>query len=139
MKLKITILVTVLLCGIVAATSPPQQPFIIAPLVWDAEGNLEEGVPVTFVFGNQSHTLHTDAGGSCCFDCQNFDNITEGAQINVSCKYGYRIATVDHGEFGQGVTFNELSEAAAIAVYAAMGFAVTAIGGGLYLLRKKGV
>jgi hypothetical protein len=122
-----------LLCGIAAAT----QPFIIAPLVWDADGNLEAGVTITYTFKDQSSEQITATDGSCVFDCQNFENATEGDKITVSCKYGTKTATVDYNKFGQGVTFNEPSQDAAIAAYAAAGFIATAIGGGLYWLRRK--
>jgi hypothetical protein len=122
-----------LLCGIAAAT----QPLIIAPLVWDVDGNPEAGVKITYTFEDQSFEQITAQDGSCVFDCQNLNNATEGDKITVSCKYGAKTATVNHQYFGQGVTFNEPSQDAAIAAYAAAGFIATAIGGGLYWLRRK--
>lgn len=129
-----TIIALILLCGVVTA-----QPFIIAPLVWNESGNLEACVHITYTFGDQSFEQITADDGSCAFDCQNFDGINEGDKITVSCKYGTKTATINYNEFGQGVTFNEPSSVAAIAVFAAMGFvAIVAFGRkGVYWLRKK--
>lgn len=128
-------IVLFILCGMAAAT----QPFVIAPLVWDADGNLEAGVTITYTFEDQSFEQITEADGSCVFDCQNFENATKGDKITVSCKYGTKTATVNYQYFGQGVTFNEPSQDAAIAAYAAAGLIATVIIGrvGLYWLRRK--
>lgn len=131
--IKSVIIALVLLCGLGAAS----QPFIIAPIVWDESGSLEAGVQIIYTFGNQTSTQTTAADGSCCFECRNFNGIAEGDKINVSCKYGTKTATINHNYFGQGVTFNEPNEDTAIAAYAAAGFIATAIGGGLYFLRRK--
>jgi len=133
--MKAIIIVLIFLCGVAAAS----QPFIIAPLVWDESGNLEADVQITYTFGDQTFTQSTASDGSCCFDCRDFKGISEGDQINVSCKYGYKIATINHNFFGQGVTFNEPSEDAAISVFEAMGYVAipTTIAGIYWLIRRR--
>ena len=61
----------------------------------------------------------------------------DGAHINVSCKYGAKDTPVNYEYGATGVTFNEPSEEAAMEAWAALGFAATAIGGGVYYLARK--
>ena len=125
-----------LMCGIVSAGF---QPYDIFAVVWSNEtGVPEPGVDVTFTHNNQSFMLTTAEDGSVDFATQNFDGeLPDGAKVNVSCKYGTKQAQINRGDAGFGVTFNEPSEASAIETFAAMGLIATALGGGLYLLRRK--
>jgi len=139
------ILLLILMCGIASA-----QPHIIYAVVWDEQGNLEPGVPVTFAYNDQSFTLKTASDGSAVFATQNFyGKLQNGAKVSVSCKYGTKRVPIKYKTFdwktfryvnvaGTGVTFNEPSEKIAIEYYAAAGFAVViALGGGRYLLRRR--
>ena len=134
--MKHIIIALLILCGIASAGF---QPYDIFAVVWSNEtGAPESGVDVTFSYNNQSFTLTTAADGSIDFATQNFrGELPDGAKVNVSCKYGTKQAQINRGDAGFGVTFNEPSESAAIAAFAAMGFIAIALGGGLYLLRRK--
>ena len=134
--MKHIIIALLILCGIASAGF---QPYDIFAVVWNNEtGALEPGVDVTFAYNNQSFTLTTAEDGSVDFATQNFNGeLPDGAKVNVSCKYGTKQAQINCGDAGFGVTFNEPSENAAIETFAAMGLIATALGGGLYLLRRK--
>lgn len=131
------ILAALLLCSIATASMEDLQPYTVRVIVWDADGNREADVPVTFAYAGQSQTLYSAEDGTLCFSLLNFDDVQDGAQINVSCKYGAKDAPVNYEYGATGVTFNEPSEAATIAAWAALGFAATAIGGGVYYLTRK--
>ena len=134
---RIILLITMLLmCGIASAGF---QPYDIFAVVWNNEtGAPESGVDVTFAYNNQSFTLTTAEDGSVDFTTQNFrGELPDGALVNVSCKYGTKQAQINRGDAGFGITFNEPSESTAIETFAAMGFIAIALGGGLYLLRRK--
>ena len=134
--MKNIIIALLILCGIASAGF---QPYDIFAVVWNNEtGVPEPGVDVTFSYNNQSFTLTTAANGSVDFATQNFrGELPDGALVNVSCKYGTKQAAIVRGDAGFGVTFNEPSKAVAIETFAAMGFIATALGAGLYLLRRK--
>ena len=136
MKRIILLITMLLMCGIASAGF---QPYDIFAIVWNNEtGAPEPGVDVTFTYNNQSFTLTTAEDGSVDFATQNFNGeLPDGALINVSCKYGTKQAQIVSGDAGFGVTFNEPSEASATAAFAAMGIIAIALGGGLYLLRRK--
>ena len=137
MKLIYALTIALLLCGMVTASMEELRPYTIRVIIWDLNGTTEAGVAVTFAYGGQSETLYSAEDGTLCFSLLNFDDVQDGAQINVSCKYGAKMAPVNYEYGATGVTFNEPSSAAAIAAFAAMGFAATAIGGGLYYLKRK--
>ena len=137
MKLLYLLLVALLFCSIATAAIEDMHPYTIRVIAWDVHGTLESDVPVTLVHAGQSETLYTSEDGTLAFSTLNFDNVPDGAYINVSCKYGHKLAPVNHEYGATGVTFNEPSQAAAISMWAALGFAATAIGGGMYLLRRK--
>jgi len=137
MKLIYALTIALLLCGIVDASMEELKPYTLRVIVWDTNGSPEADVAVTFAYGGQSETLYSAEDGTLCFSLLNFDDVHDGTQINVSCKHGAKLAPVNHEYGATGVTFNEPDQATAIGAFAAMGFAATAIGGGLYYLRRK--
>jgi len=137
MKLIYILLAALLLCSIAAASVEELRPYTIRVVVWDTDGNREAGVPVTFVYKGQSETLYSAEDGTLAFSLLNFNNVRDGSEINVSCKYGAKNAPVNYEYGATGVTFNEPSEDVAVATWAAIGFIATALGGGLYLLRRR--
>lgn len=130
------ILTALLLCS-TAAAMEGVQPYTIQVIVWDTDGNREADVPVTFAYGGMSQTLYSAEDGSLSFGVHNFGSVPDGAEINVSCKYGAKNIPISYAVGSTGTTFNEPSQAAAIAAFAAMGFAVIALGGGRYYLKRK--
>lgn len=130
MKSTHLILAALLLCS-VAAAMEDMRPYTIRVIMWDMDGNREANVPVTFAYAEQSETRYSAEDGTLSF------NVQDGAHINVSCKYGAKDAPMNYEYGATGVTFNEPSEDAAIAAWAALGFAATAIGGGVYYLTRK--
>lgn len=137
MKLIHTLIVALLLCGIATASMEDLQPYTISVIVWDTDGNKDENTAVTFSYGGQSDTLYTADDGSVSFSLLNFDDVPDGAYINVSSKCGAKDVPVDYEYGATGVTFNEPSQDAAIAAFAALGFITVAAGGGIYFLTRK--
>jgi hypothetical protein len=137
MKLIYKILTLLLLCGIATASMEDLQPYTISVIVWDADGSRDENVAVTFAYTGQSDTLYTADDGSVSFSLLNFDDVPDGAYINVSSKYEAKDVSVDYEYGATGVTFNEPSQDAAIAAFAALGFIAVAAGGGIYFLTRK--
>ena len=131
------LIAALLLCSIATAAMESIQPYTIRVIVWDVDGNREADVSVTFTRGGHSETLYSAEDGTMSFSLLNFDDVQDGAHINISCKYGVQSAPVNYEYGATGVTFNEPSEADAIAAWAALGFAVTAVGGGIYYLTRK--
>lgn len=131
------ILAALLLCSTTAAMED-MQPYGIQIIVWDTDGNREADVPVTFTYEGMAKTLYTAEDGTTSFATHNFGEVPDGAHISVSCKYGATAEAVNYKYGATGITFNEPSQAAAIAALTAMGFAVViALGGGRYLLKRK--
>lgn len=139
MKLIHILLAALLFCSVAAASMEELRPYTIRVVVWDTDGNREADVPVTFAYQGQSETLYSAEDGTLSFSLLNFDDVRDGAEINVSCKYGAKDAPVNYNIGATGVTFNEPSSAAAIAAFAAMGFVAVLVAGrkGIYWLRKK--
>lgn len=132
-----TIIVALLICGIATASMEDLRPYTISVIVWNADGNRDENTAVTFAYMGQSDTLYTADDGSVSFSLLNFDDVSDGAYINVSSKYGAKDVPVNYECGATGVTFNEPSEDDAIAAFAAMGFIAVAAGGGIYYLTRK--
>lgn len=139
MKLIHTIIATMFLCGIATAAMDNLHPYTISVIVWDTDGSREVDTAVTFAYMGQSDTLYTADDGSVSFSLLNFDDVPDGAHINVSSKHGAKSVQVDYLGGERGVTFNEPSSAVAIAAFAAMGFTAIAVFGkkGIYWLRRK--
>jgi len=137
MKLIHILLAALLFCSVAAASMEELRPYTIRVVVWDTDGNREADVPVTFAYQGQSETLYSAEDGTLAFSLLNFNNVHDGSEINVSCKYGAKNAPVNYEYGATGVTFNEPSEDVAVATWAAIGFIATALGGGLYLLRRR--
>jgi len=139
MKLIHILLAALLLCSVAMASMEELRPYTIRVVVWDTDGNREADVPVTFAYEGQSETLYSAEDGTLSFSLLNFDDVHDGAEINVSCKYGAKDAPVDYSIGATGVTFNEPSSVTAIAAFAAMGFVAVLVAGrkGIYWLRKK--
>ena len=156
MKIIYILISSLLLCSIAAASMEELHPYTIRVIVWDADGNRESDVPVTFAYEGQSDMLYSAEDGTLSFSLLNFDDVHDGAHINVSCVYETKNAPVQYvinetiidPDSGNttivrrpngytGVTFNEPSTDIAIAAWAMMGFIATAIGGGIYLLRRR--
>lgn len=131
------LIAALLLCSIATASMEDLRPYTIRVIVWDADGNREADVPVTFAYSGMSETLYSAKDGTLSFSLLNFDDMHDGSQINVSCKYGAKSAPVNYEYGATGVTFNEASEDSAMTAWAALGFAATAIGGGVYYLTRK--
>lgn len=137
MKLIHTLIVALLLCGIATASMNDIRPYTISVIVWDTDGNVDENTAITFAYMGQSDTLYTAEDGSVSFSLLNFDDVPDGAQINVSSKYGAKDVPADYEYGATGVTFNEPDESTAIAAFAALGFIAVAAGGGIYFLTRK--
>lgn len=134
MKLIYLLLVATMLCGVTTASI---NPYSISVIVWDENGNMEPGVAVTFAYNTEEYVLYSADDGSVSFSTLNFDDVRDGANITVSSKYGAKDVPVQYSLGAVGVTFNEPSEDAAVAAFAALGFIATAIGGGIYYLKRK--
>lgn len=117
----------------VAAFDPDTQPYMIDVLVWDADGEMEAGVPLTVTSGEQVVHETTAPDGSCSICCE----APVGTAYTVSCEYGIETVVVTRGYYGTAVTFNAPDEQSVIWLYAVAGFIAVPIGRGLYLLRKK--
>ena len=137
MKLIYILLILLIFCGTTTATMDELDPYTIRIIVWDIDGNFENNVPITFVYNEQSEKLYTAEDGTLSFSTLNFQNIEDGSYINVSCKYGTKEAPINYKYGITGVTFNEPDEATSIAMWAAMGFGVISLGGGIYYLIRK--
>lgn len=137
MKIIYILITAILFCSIATATMEDLHPYTISAIVWDADGNRDVGTAVTFAYMRQSETLHSAADGSVSFSLLNFDDVPDGACINVSTTHGAKDVYVDYLDGERGVTFNEPSEAIAIEAFAAMGFLAVAAGGGIYYLKRK--
>jgi len=131
------LIAALLLCSIASASMEDLRPYSLVIIAWDMDGSRAVNVPVMFTYEGQSDTLYTADDGSVVFSLLNFDDVPDGAYINVSCKYGVQNVQVDYDIGVTGVTFNEPSEEIAIEAFAVLGFIATAIGGGVYLLRRK--
>lgn len=123
-------------CTTVAVMEDTQH-YVIRCIVWDVDGNYDYDVDVTFTYGKYTYTLYTAPDGSVAFDTSNFIGISNGNNVEVSCVYGTKQVPVNYDIGCTGVTFNEPSQDTAITIFTAMGFIVTAIGGGIYWLRRK--
>ena len=137
MKLICILLAVSLFCGIAAASMEELRPYTIRVIVWDTNDTREADVPVTFAYDGQSKTLYSAEDGTLSFSLLNFGDVPDGAHINVSCKHGSSDVPVNYAYGATGVTYNEPSESIAIEAFAALGFAATAIGGGIYYLTRK--
>lgn len=137
MKLITTLLIVLLFCSIATSSMVDLQPYTISVVIWDTNGNQDVDVAVTFAYEGQLETLYTADDGSVSFSLLNFDNVHDGAYINVSCKHGVKDVPVNYEYGATGVTFNEPSEDDAIAAFAALGFIAVAAGGGIYYLTKR--
>lgn len=161
MKIIYVLVVALLLCGTATAAwvatdvaetrrseGPPAgscystsmedlRPYTISVIVWGGDGNRAVNTAVTFAYGGQSETLYSAEDGSVSFSLLNFDDVPNGAYIDVSSKYGAKSVPVDYVYGATGVTFNEPSEEAAIEAWAALGFVAVAAGGGIYYLTRK--
>jgi LPXTG-motif cell wall-anchored protein len=113
------------------------RPHTIHAIVWDANGNADENIAVIFSYREQSETLYTADDGSVSFSLLNFDDVPNGAYINVSCKHGAKNVPVNYAQGATGVTYNEPSEDDAITAFAALGFIAVAAGGGIYYLTRR--
>jgi len=135
MKLTHILIAAILLCSI--ANAAPL--YSIRVVVWDEAGNRAADIPVTFTYGTQQKTHITASDGTVAFSLLNFDDVPDGAHINVSCKYGEMQAPVDYSIGTVGITFNEPSEADAISAFEAMGYVAipTAVAGIYWLIRRK--
>lgn len=131
------LLAALLLCSVASALMEDVQPYTIRVIVWGVDGNREANIPVTFTYAGQSEMLYSAEDGTMSFSLLNFGDVPGGVHINVSCKYGAKEVPVNYEYGATGVIFNEPSEEEAIAAWAAMGFAATAIGGGVYYLARK--
>ena len=131
------LIAALLLCSIATASMNDLRPYSIVIIVWSTDGSRAVDMPVTFTYEGQSDTLYTADDGSVVFSLLNFEDVPDGAYINVSCMYGVQSIRVDYEAGLIGATFNEPSEEIAIEAFAALGFVVIAIGGGRYLLRRK--
>lgn len=137
MKIIYILIVALLLCGVATASMEDMRPYTIHAIVWDVDGNVANNAAVVFSYAGQTDTRYTANDGSVSFSLINFDEVHNGAYINVSCKYGAKDVPVNYEYGATGVTFNEPSESIAISLLAAAGFIVTAVSGGIYWLRKK--
>lgn len=139
MKLIYILISALILCNIATASMEDLQPYTIRVIVWDTDDNRESDVPVTFAYAGQSETLYSAEDGTLSFSLLNFNDVHDGAHINVSCKHGAKDVLVNYTIGATGVTYNEPSEEMSITAFMAMGFAtVISLGGGIYyLIRGK--
>lgn len=137
MKLTHILMAALFLCSVATAAMEDLKPYTIRVIVWDTNGTLEADVPVTFAYDSMSETRYSAEDGTLCFSLLNFDDVQDGSHINVSCKYGAKNVPVNYAYGATGVTFNEPDQAIAMAIWAALGFVATALGGGIYYLTKK--
>ena len=141
MKTILILITLIMLCaGAQAHDIIDNEHYMIVVLIWDNETReLESGVPVTF---GSTHTRYTEEDGSVIYDTANLAGGECVLFVEVSCKYGVKNVPIVYfsdgvQNWGTTVTFNEPDESVVIAILAAMGLAATAIGGGIYLLRRK--
>lgn len=146
----IILAVTLILLICTTAAANTGTPYCVAGIVWDEDGNLEEGIQISLTYAGQTHTTTTADDGSFVFSTLNFDRINDGDTVDVSCKYGTKTVELNYVhsymsglkmvhicQYGVGVTFNEPSQSAAIAAFAALGLIAIPIGHGIYRLFKK--
>jgi len=132
------LIAALLLCSVAAASMEDIRPYSLVIIAWDEDGSRAVDMPVTFTYGSQSDTLYTADDGSVVFSLLNFDDVSDGDYIDISCTYGVQRVQVDYEAGEKGATFNEPSEKIAMDAFAAMGVVVVvALGGGRYLLRRK--
>ena len=136
------IIIAILVLCCVASASPPTSPYDVYTIVWDEDGEFEEGAAVAFTFNDQTYVQNTASDGSIVFATSNFDDIQDGDTIDVVTKYGIKSVQIDYEYLGRiqsgvGVTFNAPSQADAIAAFLALGLIAIPIGNGVYRIFKK--